>query len=177
MTKVILAFSVSLAIGGGVTGCSTSTHEQSPPSRPAVSHKEVAPSSPAVRKGVREGTRGQTTTRETPPANRPAPSETEPAVAPDDTGRNVRDRDAKTLTPMDQSSDAGDVEITRRIRQALMADDTLSITAKNIKIITVHGTVTLRGPVETAGERLSIFNKANTVANGRVDNQLEVTSR
>ncbi|MBA2251745.1 MAG: BON domain-containing protein [Nitrospirales bacterium] len=78
---------------------------------------------------------------------------------------------------MDQSSDVGDVEITRRIRQALMADDTLSITAKNIKVITVNGTVTLRGPVETAGERLSIFNKANTVANGRVDNQLEVTSR
>ena len=58
-----------------------------------------------------------------------------------------------------------------------MADDTLSTTAKNIKIITVNGTVTLRGPVETAGERLSIVEKANTVANGRVDNQLEVTSR
>ncbi len=175
MTKVMIAFSVSLAIGG-VTGCTTPTHEQKPPSRSAVSHKEVAPSSPAARKEVREGTPERATLRQTP-AKSPGPSETEPTVAPDDTGRNVRDRDAKTLTPMDQSSDAGDIELTRRIRQALMADDTLSTTAKNIKIITVNGTVTLRGPVETAGERLSILKKANTVANGHVDNQLEVTSR
>ena len=58
-----------------------------------------------------------------------------------------------------------------------MADEALSTTAKNIKIITVNGTVTLRGPVATADERLSIVEKANTIANGRVDNQLEVMSR
>jgi hypothetical protein len=142
-----------------------------------VIHKEVTPSSSAAPKRAREGAGERARTQDTPSANRPVPSETEPIVAPDDTGRNVRDRDAKTLTPMDQSSDAGDVEITRRIRKALMADDTLSTTAKNIKIITVNGTVTLRGPVETAGERLSILDKANTVANGHVNNQLEVISR
>lgn len=178
MTKVIIAFSVSLALGG-LTGCTTPRPEPTPPpSRPTVSHKEVAPpSSPAVRKEVRERTPERATARQTPPAKSPGPSETEPTVAPDDTGRNVRDRDAKTLTPMDQSSDAGDVDLTRRIRQALMADDTLSTTAKNIKIITINGTVTLRGPVETADERVSVAKKANTVANGHVDNQLEVTSR
>ena len=174
MTKVILAFSVFLAVGG-ITSCVTPTHEQSSPSQPAVIHKEVTPSSSAARKRAREGAGERT--QDTPPVNRPVPSETEPTVAPDDTGRNVRDRDAKILTPMDQSSDAGDVEITRRIRKALMADDTLSTTAKNIKIITVDGTVTLRGPVETAGEQLSILDKANTVANGHVNNQLEVISR
>ena len=178
MTKGIVAVSVIFAFAiGGTAGCSTPTQEKQTVPRRAVTHEDVAPTSPAVRKEVREGAPEQATTRERPPAKRPVPSETVPAVAPDDTGRNVRDREAKTLTPMDQSSDAGDVEITRRIRKALMADDTLSTTAKNIKIITVNGTVTLRGPVETVGERLSIVEKANTVANGRVDNQLEVTSR
>jgi hyperosmotically inducible periplasmic protein len=175
MRKVLVAFGVSLAVGG-MTGCTTPPHEPSPPSRPAVTHKEVTPSSPGVQKRVREGTREHATVGETPPANRPVPPESDPTVPPDDTGRNVRDRAAKTLTPMDQSSDAGDVDMTRRIRKALMADDTLSTTAKNIKIITVNGTVTLRGPVETIGERLSILNKANSVANGHVDNQLEVIS-
>lgn len=176
MTKVILALSVSLAVGE-MAGCSTPTQDKQTAPRPVVSHKNPAPPSPAVRKDIREGTREQTTTRQTPPSTPPVPSETAPSVAPDDTGRNVRDREAKTLTPMDQSSDAGDLEITRQIRKALMADDTLSTTAKNIKIITVNGTVTLRGPVETAGEQVSILGKANTVANGHVNNQLEVTSR
>jgi hyperosmotically inducible periplasmic protein len=174
MTKVILAFSVSLAVGG-MTGCTTPAHEPSPPSRSAVTHKEGTPSSPTARKGAREEGGERALTQETPPTDRAVPSD--PTVPADDTGRNVRDRDARTLTPMDQSSDAGDVEITRRIRKALMADDTLSTTAKNIKIITVNGTATLRGPVETAGERLRILNKANTVAHGHVVNQLEVTSR
>jgi hyperosmotically inducible protein len=106
-----------------------------------------------------------------------AGQEPAPAVAPDDTGRNVRDRESRKLTPTDQSSDAGDLDITQRIRKALMADDSLSTIAKNIKIITVSGKVTLRGPVETDRERVSILKKANTVANGRVNSQLEVISR
>ena len=175
MPKLILALSVSFTVA--VVGCSTPTHEKQPPPRPAVSQKDTAPSSPAVRKDSREGTQEKANAPRTPPATRPVPSEAVPAVAPDDTGRNVRDRDAKTLTPMDQSSDARDLEITRGIRKALMADDSLSTTAKNIKIITINGTVTLRGPVKTAGEQVSILEKANAVANGRVDDQLEVTSR
>ncbi|WP_447987486.1 BON domain-containing protein [Nitrospira sp. Nam74] len=104
-------------------------------------------------------------------------SEAAQTVESDNTGRNVRDRDSRTLTPMDQSSDVADLEITQRIRKALMADDTLSTAAKNIKIITVSGTVTLRGPVETDHERVNILKKANTVANGRVNSQLEIISR
>ncbi len=101
----------------------------------------------------------------------------EPVPAADDTGRNVRDRDDQTLTPMDQSNDPKDLELTRDIRKALMADDTLSTTAQNIKIITSHGKVTLRGPVATAKEKAVIGKKAQKLAKGRVDNQLEVTVR
>ncbi len=97
--------------------------------------------------------------------------------AADDTGRNFRDRDDQTLTPMDQSNDPGDLKLTRDIRKALVADDTLSTTAQNIKIITNHGKVTLRGPVATAKEKTVIGKKAQKFAKGRVDNHLEVTVR
>jgi hypothetical protein len=99
------------------------------------------------------------------------------APAADDTGRNVRDRDNQTLTPMDQSNDPDDVKVTREIRKALVADDALSTTAKNIKIITVHGKVVLRGPVATMQEKTKIAKTAQQFTKQRVDNQLEVATR
>ena len=69
-------------------------------------------------------------------------------TAPDNTARNVRDRDGTTLTPGDQSESKADLALTQRIRQAIVADDSLSTTAHNVKIITSDGVVTLRGPVQ-----------------------------
>jgi len=98
-------------------------------------------------------------------------------VAPDNSGRNVRDRDNQTKTPGDQSENEADRTITQNIRQALTADDSLSTNAKNIKIITNDGTVTLRGPVKSEKEKTDIEAKAKQVAGvKRVDNQLEVAS-
>ena len=105
------------------------------------------------------------------------PSSRDQRVAPDDTGRNTRDRSGETLTPMDQSNDPRDLELTGQIRQALTEDDSLSIAAKNIKIITINGKVTLRGPVDNVKERSRIGEKAKALAHSRVDNQLEVKSR
>ena len=99
------------------------------------------------------------------------------APAADDTGRNVRDRDNQTLTPMDQSNDADDLKVTREIRKALVADDALSTTAKNIKIITVHGKVVLRGPVATMKEKTKIAKTAQQFTKQLVENQLEVAPR
>jgi hyperosmotically inducible protein len=94
--------------------------------------------------------------------------------APDDTGRNVRDR-GETLTSGDQSETEADRTLTQKIRQAVMADDSLSMTAHNIKIITVDGVVTLRGPVKSDDERQKIAAKAEQVAGaGKVQNHLEV---
>jgi osmotically-inducible protein OsmY len=97
--------------------------------------------------------------------------------AADDTGRNARDRDDQTLTPMDQSNDPRDLKLTRDIRRALTADKKLSTTAKNIKIITAGGKVTLRGPVTSTKERAKIVKKAKAIAKGPVDNQLEVITK
>jgi hyperosmotically inducible protein len=97
-------------------------------------------------------------------------------TAPDNTGRNVRDRGGATLTPGDQSETEADRTLTQRIRQAVVADDALSMTAKNIKIITVNGMVTLRGPVKTMEEKSTIEAKAQQIAGaGKVDSQLEVS--
>lgn len=95
-------------------------------------------------------------------------------VPADNTGRNVRDR-AETLTSGDQSETEGDRTLTQKIRQAVVADDALSMTAKNVKIITVNGVVTLRGPVKSDDERKAIAAKAEQVAGaGKVQNHLEV---
>jgi osmotically-inducible protein OsmY len=96
--------------------------------------------------------------------------------APDNTGRNVRDRGDGALTSGDQSETAGDRALTQQIRQAVVADDSLSTTAKNVKIITTNGVVTLRGPVKTDQERTTIAAVATKLAGaGKVQNQLEVT--
>jgi hyperosmotically inducible protein len=94
---------------------------------------------------------------------------------PDNTGVNERDRDDQTLTAGDQSNSDSDLEITRRIRETVVEDDSLSFTAKNVKIITVDGRVTLRGPVRSEAERATIEKKAVAVAGaGQVENQLEI---
>mgnify|MGYP003460241959 CR=1 FL=1 len=99
------------------------------------------------------------------------------AVEPDNSGRNVRDRDNQTKTPGDQSENEADRTITQNIRQAITADDSLSTNAKNVKIITNDGTVTLRGPVKSEKEKTDIEAKAKQVAGVKsVDNQIEVAS-
>ena len=62
--------------------------------------------------------------------------------------------------------------------QAVIADDALSFNAKNVKIITRDGHVTLRGPVNHQKERLAIGEIASRVAGpSHVDNQLEIKSK
>ena len=109
-----------------------------------------------------------------PAAAAPAP---EGASRPDadNTRVNKQDRSGNTLTPMDQSNDHSDLTITQDIRKAVVADSSLSFAAKNVKIITQGGKVTLRGAVKSDQERKSIDDSARKVAGaGNVDNQLEV---
>jgi hypothetical protein len=99
---------------------------------------------------------------------KPVPSE------PDNSGRNVRDEDGKTLTPMDQSNDPADLDLTQKIRQGITSNDAMSIQAQNIKIITQGGVVTLRGPVKTMDEKTTIEAVATSAGAKRIDNQLEI---
>ena len=102
-------------------------------------------------------------------------AQAEPA---DNTGRNERDAEGTTLTPGDQSSNEADVELTRRIREAVVADDSLSTNAHNVKIITINGKVTLRGPVENEAERAKIVATAQQLAGkNKVDNKLEIANK
>ncbi|HVV02542.1 MAG TPA: BON domain-containing protein [Verrucomicrobiae bacterium] len=95
--------------------------------------------------------------------------------APNNTARNIRDRGGATLTPLDQSEDYPDLMATSRIRRAIMNDRSLSFTAKNVKIVTVNGEVTLRGPVNRQQEKVDIAAAARRIAGpGNVNDQLEV---
>ena len=99
------------------------------------------------------------------------------AVEPDNSGRNVRDADGATKTPGDQSESEPDRTITQNVRQAVTADDSISTNGKNVKIITVDGTVTLRGPVKSEQEKTNIAAKAQQIAGvKKVDNQLEIAN-
>ena len=98
-----------------------------------------------------------------------------PPVAPDNSGVNVRDRNPETMTAGQQSNAKGDVELTRRIRRAVVKDNSLSMMAHNVKIISANGSVILRGPVKTEEEKATIARKAQAIAGAdKVDNQLEV---
>ena len=94
----------------------------------------------------------------------------------DNSARNVRDRNDATLTPLDQSNTPADREITQNIRKALVTDTSgYSATAKNIKIITENGKVTLRGPVKSQSEKVGIVALAKSIAGeGNLEDQLEV---
>ena len=96
-------------------------------------------------------------------------------AAVDNSAQNQRDRDHQTLTPIDQSNKPADLDTTRNIRRALVKDDQLSTEAKNVKIITVDGAVTLRGPVKTDQEKAAIMAKAAQVAgDAKINNELQV---
>lgn len=97
-------------------------------------------------------------------------------AAPDNTSNNKRDQKATSPTPIDQSNDSKEIEISAQIRRAIMDDASLSTNAKNIKIITAKGgAVTLRGVVDSQAEKDAIESKAKGVAGVQsVDNQLEI---
>ena len=97
--------------------------------------------------------------------------------AADNTAKNERDASGESLTAGDQSNSPEDIKITADIRRAVVAEKSLSMTAKNVKIITANGMVTLRGPVNSAEEKAMIAKLAHSAAGkAKIDNQLEVTA-
>jgi len=97
------------------------------------------------------------------------------AADKDNTAINERDQSPAAQTPLDQGENQQDLEISSSIRKAVVADDSLSTNAHNVKIITNAGVVTLRGPVKSAQEKMTIEAKAKAVTGvTRIDNLLEV---
>ena len=100
---------------------------------------------------------GQTPTSQTP--------------APDNTKTNKSD--SAKPTAGDQKQNSKDVEITRQIRKLVTDDKALSTYAKNVKIVTLDGSVTLSGPVRSEAEKKSVEAKAAQVAgSGHVKNEI-----
>lgn len=96
-------------------------------------------------------------------------------TASDNTKVNKRDRAKGAPTADQQKENAGDREITQKIRQSIMKDKSLSTYAHNVKVIAQGGQVTLKGPVRSDEEKRTIEALANNVAgNGHVTNQLTV---
>jgi len=104
-----------------------------------------------------------------------ASSPTPTPTAADNTAKNQRDRSGDTKTSGDQSNSAEDIKLTADIRKAVVADGSLSMTAKNIKIITANRVVTLRGPVNSAAEKAQIEKLARKAGGkAKIVSQLEV---
>lgn len=102
-------------------------------------------------------------------------SDSSKTQAADNTARNARDKNGQTITPTDQSESEVDRGVTQKVRQALVDDSALSMNAKNIKVVTRNGKVTLRGVVASAEEKASIEAKVKAVAGVlECDNLLEI---
>jgi len=96
--------------------------------------------------------------------------------APDNTKNNQRDRTQPTADQ--QKGNETDIKITRDIRRAITQDKNLSSYAKNIKIITQNGNVTLRGPVRSEEDKKAIEAKANEVAGAtHVKSEIEIATK
>jgi len=93
----------------------------------------------------------------------------------DNTKVNTRDRAAGAVTADQQKNNVTDRDFTKRIRQSLVADKSLSTYAHNVKVVTQGGEVTLKGPVRSEQEKASVEAKAVEVAGaGHVINQLTI---
>jgi hyperosmotically inducible periplasmic protein len=93
------------------------------------------------------------------------------AQAPDNTSQN------KSTTPNadNQANAKVDRETTAKIRKAIVGDKNLSTYAHNVKIITVNGEVTLKGPVKTDEEKQTVVSLAsNVVPADKIVNELTV---
>jgi len=108
------------------------------------------------------------------------PTPHDPATASDsteadNTKRNSSEQNKNTDTAEKQSNSKDDLALTQKVRQAVMKDGSLSMNAKNVKIIAQDGKITLKGPVDSQQEKDTIGTDAGEIAGkDKVDNQLEV---
>ncbi len=94
----------------------------------------------------------------------------------DNSAINDRDKYLHEYTAEQQGMNKEDTDMTRRIRREITSDKSLSTYAHNVKIITMNGQVTLKGPVRTAAEAKLIVSRAQKIAGvSSVLNQMDIT--
>lgn len=162
-----IAFTGWILVAAGLAGCdqmntdrtTAPLPETSPPATTATDPATGAPVTPDPAPGTAPGTSADTT--------RP--------TSPDNTAVNERDAVRDTKTPIDQDENQADVNRTAEIRKRLLDQPDMSVNARNAKIITSQGKVTLRGPVDSEAERDALVKIATDIAGAEnVENQLEV---
>ena len=96
---------------------------------------------------------------------------------PDNTSSNAAAENSGNRSSVadGQLNDAQDLKTTQSIRRSVIADKGLSLDAHNVKIVTVHGHVTLNGVVRSDAEKASLAAKAVKVVDiDNVVNDLKV---
>jgi hyperosmotically inducible periplasmic protein len=102
-------------------------------------------------------------------------SATAQQTPPDNTKVNKADRAKGAVTADQQKENAADRELAKKIRQAVVADKSLSTYAHNVKIVAQNGQVTVKGPVRSELEKTTIAAKATEIAGaGKVTNEMTV---
>jgi len=95
---------------------------------------------------------------------------------PDNSAVNKRDQSENAVVPTDQGNNQKDLDISAEIRKRILRNDEMSIKGQNVKVITLGGKVTLRGPVASEAEKKTIEQIAQDVAGNKdnVTSELEV---
>jgi len=74
----------------------------------------------------------------------------------DNTAQNRGATRQDATTAEKQKNDKSDVSVLAELRKSIMAQQDLSMDAKNVKILYSKGRVTLRGPVDSADEKTKV---------------------
>jgi hyperosmotically inducible periplasmic protein len=112
------------------------------------------------------------------PGQQATPAPGSESTEADNTNRNSSGENKDTDTAEKQSNNKDDLSLTQKIRQAVMKEGSLSMNAKNVKIIARDGNITLKGPVDSQQEKDTIGTKAGEIAGkDKVDNRLEVKAK
>jgi len=159
-------------------GCTQEPVKQ-PASNNTNTSERTTVSKPAVTGGETGNPVTQPNTTDKPSTTATKPSPTKPAnneaLRPDNTAINERDAEGAKPTPENQSNAQKDLDTTAEIRKKILDLKGLSISARNVKIITEAGKVTLRGPVASEAERKQVEQIARDVAGKEnVTSELEI---
>lgn len=97
-----------------------------------------------------------------------------PPPKPDNSAVNQQDRQSGAVTADQQKDNRSDRVLSQQVRKALVKDKSLSTYAHNVKVVSQHGTVTLKGPVRSDDEKRAVEAKAAEIA-GRDNVRSEIT--
>jgi len=105
----------------------------------------------------------------------PLPAQDTKSTAADNTAVNKRDRKDQSPSADKAKDNSSDREVMKHIRKDVVDDKSLSTYAHNVKIVSVNGKVTLRGPVRSEEEKRAIEEHAKKYAGDQnVTNELTV---